>query len=228
MTLMSNPPPYLSKIAGPPGSGDISRKTGRLRGFGWARSGANWAHLGPQTRDAPEVGPVGVFGASKRAPFSHISQSYERLYDCHHIQLSRVWLGQRRSIVVSAETAPDTLHDLFWNSELHPSPAEGVNWRRRFKIATETLMRIRGLPPDEARGEALLGLVVTYSNETFPRNCDPNCCAHCHRSTDPTAPLVPLGVGPHAWVHRLCADLWREGRRKAAIAALAAMKIGTS
>ncbi len=84
---------------------------------------------------------------------------------------------------------------------------------------------MRGLAPVEAAKEAFQGLVVAYSNETFPRNSSPNICAHCHRRETPEALLLPLGVGPHAWLHRSCADPWRESRRKDAIAELAAMKI---
>ena len=38
--------------------------------------------------------------------------------------------------------------------------------------------------------------------------------------------LLPIGVGArHAWLHDGCWALWREGRRKAAIEALAVMGI---
>ena len=38
--------------------------------------------------------------------------------------------------------------------------------------------------------------------------------------------LLPIGVNArHAWLHDCCWALWREGRRRAAIEALAAMGI---
>jgi hypothetical protein len=124
-----------------------------------------------------------------------------------------------------SDPAPDPLHDLFWKSKENPSPAMAVEWRRRLESKVETIIKVRALLPGEARKEAYRGLVVDYSNETFPRSCDPNLCAHCHRREAPPEFLIPLGVGPHAWVHRSCADPWRESRREAAIAALAAMQI---
>ena len=126
---------------------------------------------------------------------------------------------------MSSETAPDTLHDLFWTSRENASPDEAVKWRRRLEARIETVMRMRGAAPAEAAQEAFRGLVVAYSNETFPRNCDPNRCAHCRVAEVPDVPLIPLGVGPHAWLHRSCADPWRESRRRSAIADLAAMGI---
>jgi hypothetical protein len=126
---------------------------------------------------------------------------------------------------VSVEAAPSALHDLFWHSELNPPPGEAVKWRRRLENGIETIMRMRGGAPAEAAQEAFRGVVVAYSNETFPRNCDPHRCAHCRTAEDPSAPLIPLGVGPHAWLHSDCWVAWREGRRETAVAQLAAMGI---
>ena len=126
---------------------------------------------------------------------------------------------------MSAETALSTLHDLFWNSELNPSPDEAVKWRRRLENGIKTIERMRSAGQAEAAQEAFRGLVVVYSNETFPRNCDPNRCAHCRRAEDPSSPLIPLGVGPHAWLHPDCWEAWRSDRRAKAMAELAALGI---
>jgi hypothetical protein len=114
---------------------------------------------------------------------------------------------------------------MFWHTEKHALPSQAVEWRRRFEAKVDTVVRMRGLPPIEARREAYRGLVVDYANETFPGDCDPNRCAHCRGIEAPPEVLIPLGVGPHAWLHRSCADSWRECRRESAIEALAAMKI---
>jgi hypothetical protein len=84
---------------------------------------------------------------------------------------------------------------------------------------------MRGFGLAESGQEAFRGLVVAYSNETFPRHCDSNRCAHCRVAETPDVPLIPLGVGPHAWLHPNCWDAWRKDRRKSAIEDLAAMGI---
>ena len=126
---------------------------------------------------------------------------------------------------MSAETAPSPLHDLFWESKQGASPEEAVKWRREFETGIKTVMSMRGFGPAEAAQEAFQSVVVAYSNETFPGGCDPHRCAHCRRPEDPSAPLIPLGVGPHAWLHPGCWEAWREQRRAEAIAGLAAMGI---
>ena len=51
-------------------------------------------------------------------------------------------------------------------------------------------------------------------------------CAWCDRAETRSNILLPIGVGArHAWLHDDCWALWREGLRKAAIEALAAMGI---
>jgi hypothetical protein len=103
-----------------------------------------------------------------------------------------------------------------------------VEWRRRLENTVGTIMRVRGLPLAEARKEAFQSIVVDYSNATFPGDGDLNRCAHCRKLETPLEVLIPLGVGPHAWLHRSCADPWRARRREDAVAALAAMKIEAS
>ena len=126
---------------------------------------------------------------------------------------------------MTPKTAPSALHDLFWNSELSPSPAEAVKWRHRLENGIETIVRMRGAGPAEAAQEAFRGLVVAYLSATFPRNCDPHRCAYCALAETPDAPLIPLGVGPHAWLHLDCWEAWRERRRAKAIVELAALGI---
>jgi hypothetical protein len=100
--------------------------------------------------------------------------------------------------------------------------------RRFFERRLNRVMQTRGLSGSDAERAAYEAVLVAHLNATFPRNCDPNFCVHCRRSEDPAAPLIPLGVGPHAWLHRDCADPWRERRRAIAVAELAAMGITTS
>jgi hypothetical protein len=97
--------------------------------------------------------------------------------------------------------------------------------RRAFETEVARVMQIRGLSRPEAERAAFENVLVGRLNSTFPRNRDPNVCAHCGRRETPDALFIPLGVGPHAWVHRPCADLWRARRREATIAELAAMGI---
>jgi hypothetical protein len=126
---------------------------------------------------------------------------------------------------MTSQTDLFSLHDLFWQTEEMPSHAAAVKWWKRLKATVETVARAWGLPPDEARKEAYRWLVVEYLDATFPRDCEPDRCAHCRGIEDPSDPLIPLGVGPYAWLHRACADPWREKRRETAIKKLAMMKI---
>jgi hypothetical protein len=126
---------------------------------------------------------------------------------------------------MTLDPAPDILHDLFWNTEVSPLQPTAVEWRLRLESKVGTAMRMSGMDPIAARKEAFRGLVIDYLNETFPRNCDPNRCEHCRQAETSDSLLIPFGVGPHAWLHRSCAEPWRESRREAAIAALAALKI---
>jgi hypothetical protein len=123
-----------------------------------------------------------------------------------------------------SDPAPDPLHDLFWKSKENPSPAMAVEWRRRLESKVETIIKVRALLPGEARKEAYRGLVVDYSNETFPRSCDPNLCAHCHRREAPPSFSFRLVSGlthgsiAHARIHgaraaaKLRSRLWRRCR----------------
>jgi hypothetical protein len=114
---------------------------------------------------------------------------------------------------------------MFWHTEKSCSPAKAVEWRRRLENTVETVVRMRGLPPAEARKDAYRGLVVEYLNETHP-NTDPTRCAYCGKVETPDATLLPFGWGErHAWLHRACADPWRSRRREVAVAELAALKI---
>ena len=120
------------------------------------------------------------------------------------------------------DSAPATLHELFWSSEIFFSPATAVEWRQRLENGVETAIRMRGLEPIEARKEAFRGLVVDYLNATFPRNYDPSRCVWC---ASPSPVLLPIGTGPHVWLHSDCWTPWRARRRAEAIDQLAAMKI---
>ena len=125
---------------------------------------------------------------------------------------------------MSAETAPDTLHDLFWKPEINPSPAEAAKWRWRFSTAVELAMRARGLPRPEAERAAFEAIVVERLNATHP-DTPSNRCALCGRLEEPSAVLLPIGTTRHTWLHRDCWDPWRARRRAEAVSWLGTMKI---
>jgi hypothetical protein len=148
-----------------------------------------------------------------------------RLYRSRGVQFERAEAGQLESPIEMSETAPASLHEMFWSTEKSLSPAKAVEWRRRLENMVETIVRVRGLPPAEARKEAYRGLVVEYLNATHP-NTDPIRCAHCGKPEISDATLLPFGWDErHAWLHRACADPWRARRCEVAVAELAALKI---
>jgi hypothetical protein len=110
-------------------------------------------------------------------------------------------------------------------AELRRIAAAAAEWRRLFERYVATVMHMRGLPRPEAERVAYEIVLVEFLNATHP-NIDPNCCAHCRCPETPDATMLPIGVGPHVWLHSSCWAPWREGRRKAAIETLAAMGIG--
>ena len=72
------------------------------------------------------------------------------------------------------------------------------------------VMRVRGL---EAERLAYENSIVDHLNATHP-DTDPIRGAQCRN-------LLPIGTGPHAWLHNDCWEAWREDRRVKAVAALA-------
>jgi hypothetical protein len=59
--------------------------------------------------------------------------------------------------------------------------------------------------------------ITEWLNQHHPET-SPNRCAHCGKVG---GLLLPIGVGPYAWVHDTCLDQWRAARRAQAISALA-------
>ena len=103
--------------------------------------------------------------------------------------------------------------------------ADARRWLRKFEDRTIVVQRVRNLPQAEAERAAYDIVVVDFLNATHP-DTDPNRCACCGRAETPSNILLPIGVGArHAWLHDDCWALWRAGRRRAAIEALAAMGI---
>jgi hypothetical protein len=115
-----------------------------------------------------------------------------------------------------------SLHELFWNSEPEAPPRPAVD---PFGARVATVMKVRGLPRLEAERAAYEIILVERLNATHP-STPADRCAHCGRTETPVATLLPIGVGVrHAWLHQDCWARWREERRQAAAAELAAMGI---
>jgi hypothetical protein len=102
----------------------------------------------------------------------------------------------------------------------HDPAADAHRWRRKFEDRTIVVQRVRNLPHAEAERAAFDIVVVEFLNATHP-DTDPNRCAWCGK---PEA-LLPIGVGPHAWLHSDCWAPWRARRQAEAIDQLAAMGI---
>jgi hypothetical protein len=98
--------------------------------------------------------------------------------------------------------------------------AAAHRWLRKFEDRTIVVQRVRNLPQAEAERAAYDIVLVEFLNATHP-NTDPSRCAHCRRAETPREVLLPIGVGPHSWLHPNCWTPWRERRRREAIAALA-------
>ena len=86
----------------------------------------------------------------------------------------------------------------------------GIDWRTLYA------RRLR-----ERRDVAFENVVTEWLNRHHP-GTSPDRCAHCGRAG---SVLLPIGIGPHAWIHHHCHDLWRAVRRAQAIAALASYGI---
>jgi hypothetical protein len=97
-------------------------------------------------------------------------------------------------------------------------------WRRKFEDRTIVVQRVRNLPQAEAERAAFQMVLVEFLNDSHP-DTDPSRCAWCGKPETPDATLLPIGVGPHSWLHNCCWAEWREGRRAEAIAMLAGMGI---
>jgi hypothetical protein len=104
-----------------------------------------------------------------------------------------------------------------------PVSPEARKWRRTFERHLATVMTVRGLRSDAAEKVAFENTVTEFLNATHP-DTDPNRCAHCRRAETPGEVLLPIGVGPHSWLHSSCWAPWRERRKAEAINQLA--KIG--
>jgi hypothetical protein len=102
--------------------------------------------------------------------------------------------------------------------------ADAHRWRRKFEEVTIVVQRVRNLPQAEAKRAAFDIVLVEFLNATH-RDTDPNRCAWCSKPETPGAVLLPIGVGPHSWLHSGCWTPWRERRRTEAIATLAGMGI---
>ena len=103
-----------------------------------------------------------------------------------------------------------------------PVSPEARKWRRVFATNVEAILRVRADSID-ARKAAYESAVTAFLDAAHP-NTDPSRgCAHCGLLETPDAVLLPIGWGArHTWLHSDCRAPWREGRRNAAIAALAA------
>ena len=107
---------------------------------------------------------------------------------------------------------------------LNPPPPPLPPLRQAFERHVATVMHVRNLPRSEAERVAYEIVLVELLNATHP-DTDPSRCAHCGQAETPSAILLPIGAGRHAWLHDRCWQAWRERRRAEAIAELATMKI---
>jgi hypothetical protein len=84
--------------------------------------------------------------------------------------------------------------------------------------ATRAKKRLRQF----ALAEAYEHVLTEWLNRHFATHGPPDRCAHCSGSELHSGdPLLPFGVGPHAWVHGRCWGAWRAARRANAIEVLA-------
>ena len=88
------------------------------------------------------------------------------------------------------------------------------------KLAAEEVALLKSAGPD-LRRLVFEDHVTDWLNRHHP-GTSPGRCAHCARAG---GVLLPIGVGPHAWVHDTCHDPWRAARRAQAIAVLASYGI---
>ena len=83
--------------------------------------------------------------------------------------------------------------------------------------ATRAKKRLRQF----ALAEAYEHVLTEWLNRHFSTDGPPNRCAHCSGSELHSGdPLLPFGVGPHAWVHGRCWEAWRAARRRKAVETL--------
>jgi hypothetical protein len=81
-----------------------------------------------------------------------------------------------------------------------------VNWA----IPAQTL--------EMATAELRRRMVAAWVEANWPTTTtDPSVCHHCGKRSDN---LIPMGVGPHIWVHWECFDLHRAARRRQGVIAL--------
>jgi hypothetical protein len=84
--------------------------------------------------------------------------------------------------------------------------------------ATRAKKRLRQF----ALAEAYEHVLTEWLNRHFATHGPHDSCAHCSGSELHSGdPLLPIGVGPHVWVHGRCWEAWRAARRANAIEALA-------
>ena len=127
---------------------------------------------------------------------------------------------------MTAEIDLTDLFELFAKTEEKlpiepPVSPEARRCRRVFADNVAAILRVRA-DSIGARKVAYENTITAFLDATRP-NTDQNHCAHCGASETPDNQLQPIGGGiRHSWVHSDCWAAWREARRSAAIAELAA------
>jgi hypothetical protein len=108
---------------------------------------------------------------------------------------------------------------------LNPPPPALPLLRQAFEAEVARVMQIHGLSRPAAERAAFENAVVDHMNATHPGTLSDR-CAHCSKFETPGRVLLPIGTGPHAWLHNDCWEAWRADRRAKAIAALAEAGVG--
>lgn len=115
--------------------------------------------------------------------------------------------------------------DLLALTPLVTDPWLSADWRWFFKEHAGVAQKsglARGEAEDRAFGCCLVEWLDRRLVDTPPDRC---CWCGGTELAGEDNPLLPFGVGPHAWLHRGCCEAWRDWRREEAVAALAAFEI---